>query len=90
VYALAHLGPARSNIKYNPDAGLGAYTNSSGHTRLTSYTEAARSLHGPDYDLRTEEHLDPEIVTRVGEGKKHGRFSLGNDILTGYTPLNHL
>ena len=92
AYALAHMGPARSNIEYNPDAGPEAYTNSSVHTRLTSYTEAARSVHGPAYDPRTKERLDPEIVMRVGEGKKHGRFWLGNGVLnTGSTPpLNRL
>jgi len=86
------MGPARSNIEYNPDAGPEAYTNSSIHTRLTSYTEAARSVHGPAYDPRTEERLDPEIVMRVGEGKKHGRFWLGDGVLnTGSTPpLNRL
>jgi hypothetical protein len=92
VYALAHMGPARSNIEYNPDVGLEAYTNSSVDTRLTSYTEAARSVHGSGYDPRTEERLDPEIMMRVGQGKKHGRFWLGDNILdTGSTlPLNCL
>ena len=92
AYALAHMGPARSNIEYNPDAGPEAYTNSSVHTRLTSYTEAARSVHGPAYDPRTEERLDPEIVMREGEGKKHGRFWLGDGVLNmGSTPpLNRL
>jgi len=90
AYALAHMGPAKSNIEYNPDAGPEAYTNSSVHTRLTSYTEAARSVHGPDYDPRTEERLDPELVMRVGEGKKHGRFWIGDGILdTGSTPPLH-
>ena len=92
AYALAHMGPARSNIEYNPDAGPEAYTNSSVHTRLTSYMEAARSVHGPNYDPRTKERLDPELVMRVGEGKKHGRFWLGDGVLnTGSTPpLNRL
>jgi hypothetical protein len=76
AYALAHKGPARSNIEYNPDAGLEAYTNSSVHTRLTSYTEAARSVHGPGYDTRTEEHLDPEIVMRVGKARNMGGSGL--------------
>ena len=90
TYALAHMDPTKSNIEYNPVAGPEAYTNSSVHTRLTSYMEAARSVHGPDYDPRTEEHLDPELVMRVGEGKKHGRFWIGDDILdTGSTPPLH-
>ena len=92
VYALAHMGPAKSNIEYNPDAGPEAYTNSSVHTRLTSYTEAARSVHGPDYDPRTEERLDLELVMRVGEGKKHVRFWIGDGVLntTSTLPLNRL
>ena len=91
AYALAHMGPAKSNIEYNPDAGPEAYTNSSVHTRLSSYTEASRLVHGPDYDPRTEERLDLERVMRIGQGKKHGRFYIGNGILDmGSTPLNRL
>jgi hypothetical protein len=92
AYALAHMGPTSSNIEYNPDAGPEAYTNSSVHTRLTSYAEAARSVHGPGYDPRIEERLDPEIVMRVRQGKKHGCFWLGDSILNmGSTlPLNRL
>ena len=85
------MGPTKSNIEYNPDAGPEAYTNSSVHTRLSSYTEASRLVHGPDYDPRTEERLDPERVMRIGQGKKHGRFYIGDGILdTGSTPLNRL
>jgi hypothetical protein len=86
------MGPAKSNIVYNPDAGPEVYTNPSVPTRLTSYTEAVRSVHGPDYDPRTEEHLDPELVMRVGEGKKHVRFWLGDGVLSTAStpPLNHL
>ena len=92
TYALAHMGPAKSNIEYNPDAGPEAYTNSSVHTRLSSYTEASRLVHGSDYDPRTEERLDPELVMRIGQGKKHGRFYMGDGILEmGCTPpLNRL
>jgi hypothetical protein len=70
------MGPAKSNIEYNPDAGLEAYTNSSVHTRLTAYTEVARSVNRPDYDPRTEERLDPQLMMRAGQGKKHGWFCL--------------
>ena len=76
AYVLAHMGPARSNIEYNPDVGPEAYTNSSVHTRLTSYTEAARLVHGPAYDLRTEERLDLEIVMRVGKARSMGGSGL--------------
>jgi hypothetical protein len=86
------MGPAKSNIEYNPDAGLEAYTNSSVHTRLSSYTEALRLVQGPDYDPRSEEHLDPELVMRIGQGKKHGRFYIGDGILdmASTPPLDRL
>ena len=86
------MGKATADIEYDPDALMEAYTNSSVHTRLTSYTEAARSVHGPAYDPRTEERLDPEIVMQVGEGKKHGRFWLGDGVLNTVStpPLNRL
>jgi hypothetical protein len=85
------MGPAKSNIQYNPNVGPEAYTNSSVHTSLTAYTEAARSVNGPDYNPRTEERLDPQLVMRVGQGKKHERFWLGDGVLdTGSTPLNRL
>jgi len=57
AYALAHMGPAKSNIKYTLDTGPEAYTNSSVHTRLSSYTEASRLVHGSDYDPRTRSAL---------------------------------
>jgi len=53
------MGKATADIEYDPDAPVQAYTNSSVHTHLSSYTEAARSVHGPGYDPRTEERLDP-------------------------------
>ena len=82
-----NMGPAKSNIEYNPDVGPEVYTNSSVYTRLSSYTEASRLVHGSDYDPRTEERLDPELVMRIRQGKKHGRFYIGDDILeTGCTP----
>jgi hypothetical protein len=91
MYALARMGPAKSNIEYNPDAGPEAYTNSSVHTHLSSYTEASRLVHGPDYNPRSKEHLDLELVMRIGQGKKHGWFYIGDDILdTASTPLDRL
>ena len=68
------MGKAMADIEYDLDAPAEAYTNSSIHTRLSSYMEAARSVHGLGYDLRTKERLDPELMTRVGQGKKHGWF----------------
>ena len=85
------MGKATADIEYDPDAPVQAYTNSSVHTRLSLYTEAARSVHGPGYDPRTEERLDPQLVMRVGQGKKHGWFWIGDSVLdTASTPLHQL
>jgi len=84
------MGKATADIEYDPDAPVEVYTNSSVHTRLSSYTEAARSVHGPGYDPRTEERLDPQLMMRVGQGKKHGRFWIGDGVLdTASTPPLH-
>ena len=40
------MGKATTDIEYDPDAPLEAYTNSSVLTRLCSYTKVARSVHG--------------------------------------------
>jgi hypothetical protein len=86
------MGKASFDIQYNPDAPPKVYTNSSVHTHLTVYTKVARSVHGLDYDPRTEERLDAQLMMRVGQGKKHGWFWIGDDILDTTTtpPLNHL
>ena len=74
------MGKATTDIEYD----------SSIHTRLSSYTEAARSIHGPGYDPRTKERLDPQLVMRVRQGKKHGQFWIGDDVLdTASTPPLH-
>ena len=84
------MGKATADIEYDPDAPLEAYTNCSVHTHLSSYTEAARSVHGPGYDPRAEERLDPQLVMRVGQGKKHGRFWIGDGVLNmASTPPLH-
>ena len=79
---MAHKGKATSDVSFN----LEAYTNPSVHSRISEYTEVARSLHGADHDPSTQD-FDGEAVMRAGQGKKHGRFWLGDDIIdTASTP----
>lgn len=83
---MAHMGKATSDVNYNPEAPASAYSNSSVHNRLSDYTDMARSVHGPEYDP-TSGPLDGEVVMRVGGGRKHGRFWLGDGALdTASTP----
>jgi hypothetical protein len=83
---MAHKGKATSDVAYNPEDPPEAYTNASIHSRLGEYTSVARSIHGPEYDPSTHD-LDGEIIMRVGQGKKHGWFWLGDGVLnTTSTP----
>jgi hypothetical protein len=80
------MGKATFGVDYSLDASASKYTNMTIHNRLSEYTSMARSVHGPNYDPSTED-LDPEIVIRVGGGKKHGRFWIGDGVLdTASTP----
>jgi hypothetical protein len=74
---MTHKGKATSDVNYN----LGeAYSNPSIHSRLSDYTAMAREIHGLDYDPSTHD-LNGEIVMRVGGGKKHGKFWIGDGVL---------
>jgi len=80
-----------SNVSFNLEDPPEAYTNLSVHSRISEYTEVARSLHGSDHDLSTQD-FDGETVMRAGQGKKHRRFWLGDGIIdTASTPsLSHI
>jgi hypothetical protein len=83
---MSHKGKATSDVSYNLEDSPEAYTNASVHTRLSEYTSAARSVHGPEHDPSTQD-LDPELVMRLGGGRKHGQLCMGDDIFdTGSTP----
>jgi hypothetical protein len=70
---MAHKGKATSDVTYNPDDGPEAYTNPVVYSRLHDYTAMAQEVHGPDYDPSTEP-IDPDVLMRVGGGKRHGRY----------------
>nr|CAB3494241.1 unnamed protein product [Digitaria exilis] len=80
AYALAHIGRATSAIDYNLETPASAFSNASIRNRLETYTEVAREVHGPEYDP-TNHDFEPEIVMRAGQGKKHGRFSVGDGLI---------
>ena len=70
---MAHKGKVMSNVDNNLEDGPEAYSNATIHNRLSEYTSMAREVHGPQYDLSTED-LDGEVIMKVGGGKKHGRY----------------
>jgi hypothetical protein len=80
AYAMAHKGKATYDISYNPNDPPEAYTNPTIYTRINEYTSAARTLHGDNYNPSSLD-FDPEVVMRIGGGKKHGRYYLGDGII---------
>ena len=66
---MAHKGKATSDVDYNSEDGPEAYNNATVHNRLSEYTSMAREVHGPQYNLSTED-LDGEVVMRVGVDTK--------------------
>lgn len=83
---MAHKGKATSDVDYNPEDPPSVYSNATVHSRLSEYTSMARAVHGPEYDPSTQD-LDGEVVMRVGGGKKHGRYWIGDNTLdTATTP----
>jgi hypothetical protein len=86
AWALAHKGKVMSDVDYHPEDPPSAYSNVTIHNYLSQYTKMARAVHGPEYDPSTQD-LDGEVVMRVGGGKKHGRYWLGDSTLdTAATP----
>jgi hypothetical protein len=86
TYAMAHKGKATSDVSYNLENPPEAYSNPTVYTCINEYTLAARSLHGDDYDPSSQ-NFDPEVVMRIGGGKKHGQYYLGNGVIdTTSTP----
>ena len=73
AYAMAHKGKTTSDVTYNPDDGPEAYNNPTVYNRLHDYTVMALEVHGPEYDSRIEQ-IDPDVLMRVGGGKRHGRY----------------
>jgi hypothetical protein len=80
-----------SDVDYNLVDPPLAYSNATVHSHLSQYTEMARVVHGPKYNPSTQD-LDGEVIMKVGGGKKHGRYWLGDSTLDmAATPtLSHI
>ena len=83
---MAYKGKATSDVSFNLEDPPKAYTNPSVYSRISEYTEVVRSLHGSDHDPSTQD-FDGEAIMRAGQGKKYGRFWLGDGVIdTTSTP----
>jgi hypothetical protein len=83
---MSKKGKATADIDFNLEDPPEAYSHPSIHSRVTAYTAMAREVHGPEFDPSSQD-IDPEIVMRVGGGKKHGRYWIGDSVIdTASTP----
>jgi hypothetical protein len=80
AYGLAHKGKATSTAIFSPDDPPKSYSNPSVHTCISSYVSEARLVHGPDWDLSTND-IDVTMVMRLGHDKQHGRYWLADGTL---------
>ena len=75
-----------SDVSFNLEGPPEAYTNPSVHSRISEYTEVARSLHGPDNDPSIQD-FNGEAIMRAGQDRKHERFWLDDGVIdTASTP----
>lgn len=80
------MGKATSDVRYTPEAGPEAFSNPMVHARLNTYSEMGRQKHGPEWDPVVQP-LDGEVVMRMGGGKRHGRYAIGDSTIdTASTP----
>jgi hypothetical protein len=87
AYAMAHNGKATSDVSYNPEDPPEAYSNPTVYTCINENTLVARSLYGDDYDSSSQD-FDPKVVMRIGGGKKHGRYYLGDGVIDATSTLS--
>jgi hypothetical protein len=80
AYAMAHKGKVTSDVSYNLEDPPEAYNNPTVYTRINEYMSAARYLYGDDYDPSSQD-FDPEVIMRIGGGKKHGRYYLSDGVI---------
>jgi hypothetical protein len=80
AYDMAHKGKVTSDVSYNPDDPPKAYTNPTVYDRINEYMSAARSIYGNDYNPSSQD-FDLEVVMRIGGGKKHGLYYLGDGVI---------
>jgi hypothetical protein len=87
AYAMAHKGKATSDVTYNPNDGPEAYNKPAVYNHLHEYTAMAQEVHGLDYDPRIED-IDPDVLMRVGGGKRHGRYWIADGAIDSSTPTS--
>ena len=71
MYAMSHKGKATFDVRYNLEDGPSA----SAYSRLSTYSEVAKEVHGPKYDPAAHD-LEGEVVMRAGEVRSMGGTSL--------------
>ena len=91
TYALSKKGKATSSVEWNPNDPPESYSNSTVHSRITSYVETSQRIDGPGFNPYTED-ISGEAVMQAGGSKQHGRYCMANSMIdSGTTPtLNQI
>ena len=63
-----------------PECPPKAFSNATVHSRLSQYNSMATEVHGPEFDPSMAP-IDGEIIMRVGGGKKHDRYWIGDSVI---------
>ncbi|XP_072151783.1 uncharacterized protein [Setaria viridis] len=80
AWVMSKKGKMTADIDFNPEDPPEVYSHPSIHSRVTEYTSMAREVHGPEFDPSSQD-IDAEIVMRVGGGKKHARYWIGDSMI---------
>jgi hypothetical protein len=59
------------------------------HFVQAAYSKAIKEKHGEDYDWQNAA-IDGEVVYKAGKGKRHGRYLIGNGMISTTTLMSEM
>lgn len=65
------------------------YADIDAHDNVMAYAEACEALHGPDFEW-DKEPIDGVAAYKAGHGKKHGRYLVGDGMISTPTVLREV
>lgn len=65
------------------------YADIDAHDNVMAYAEACEALHGPDFEW-DKEPIDGVATYKAGHGKKHGRYLVGDGMISTPTVLREV
>jgi len=65
------------------------YADIDAHDNVMAYAKACEALHGPDFEW-DKEPIDGVAAYKAGHGKKHGRYLVGDGMISTPTVLREV